>query len=336
MATRYSVYRPFGDILTQVTRRQLRISKQKAVGLREQLISDCMHDPSFCMSINAAVLVDEFEWERRGHPIYFVQDESLVHMLWKAKMALEVEDLGELPKSFVVAWPKGIVVNGQKLRSFLVTICSRNERQVTADRFGDKYLDSQHAELVSPPGEKLVDNDAICLHMAYSDIGEQSAQRAAFYRFSMPGKFVSDCLKSSEDMHETLGTYGKGLIPYSLPLNADDWKTQYTYAKLVTHLLVYMRACPDAVRQGWPDQFKPRDISGPWKRQAKPTGIGLPTGFRQSHGHGSPEPHWRTWYFRRHPRRRDGTRKSGPVFVHGTVVGREVDPHTVIEKKRRR
>jgi hypothetical protein len=328
----YVVYHPFGDRLARSAKRMLGLSKSGAGDdFDDGVLAMCMSDPQFRMSINSAVLVDEFQWGRRGHPVYFVSDSRLVQALWRARMDLEPEDLGELPDSFVVAWPKGAEAAGRRLRSCLVNIASPEDRRRTANKFSKRHLDGTGVCLVKSSGE-LSEGDEKSIHLVYEVEGE-GPDRAQYHRSSMPSSFLAECLRSAEAMSSGLGTYGGGMAPGTLPLEPDEWDEHYAHARLVAHLLVYMKACPGAVLPGWPDGFlpKPREMGGRWAKAASPCRVGMPPGFPAAgHGHDSPEPHWRNWCFRRYPVRRDGSRTAGLVFVHGTMVGREVEPHTVV------
>jgi hypothetical protein len=110
-------------------------------------------------------------------------------------------------------------------------------------------------------------------------------------------------------------------------LSEEENERTYVMSRLAVRLMVYMRACPGRVRQGFPEGRGAREFSTRWT-SPKPVFVGQPAGM--CGGHGSPVAHWRTWHFRSYPTRKDGTKRSGVVFIGGTVVGAEIDPETVV------
>jgi hypothetical protein len=106
-------------------------------------------------------------------------------------------------------------------------------------------------------------------------------------------------------------------------------KHSFVVSRLAIRLMVYMRACENKVVEGYPEGKHARDFGTKWTGLT-PMIIHHPSGLIRNE-HGSPEAHWRDWHFRSYPRRKDGTKKLGVVYVSGTVVNAELDPITVRE-----
>ena len=120
-------------------------------------------------------------------------------------------------------------------------------------------------------------------------------------------------------------------MPFVQGLNEEEVHRQYVHLRLLLNLMVYATACPEAVYKGWPVEFG----TAPAFHKCDPTVLGspIPKGLDRGGTHASPIPHWRNPYFRQYPRRPDGTRKKGIVFVHGGMVNATLDPTTVKEKE---
>jgi hypothetical protein len=133
------------------------------------------------------------------------------------------------------------------------------------------------------------------------------------------------CLRSEDGFEEAF----KGRLALGAEaLTGAEMHKQYVTFRMLVHLMVYMKACPDAVSDGFPDGKNERDLGYQKWMELSGTSVGLPERFTGSHE--SPVAHWRTWHFRSYPRKQDGTKRVGVVFVNAAVVGMEMkDPVTV-------
>ena len=121
-----------------------------------------------------------------------------------------------------------------------------------------------------------------------------------------------------------------------LELTEEDHHIQYVTMRCVIHLMVYAKACPEAVISGWPEGLGSTTAT----RGRRPTTLASPKYSPRSMEHASPEAHLRSGcdaYFRSYPRRKDGTKKAGIYLVRGhgpVMVNAEVDPTTIKKVKK--
>jgi hypothetical protein len=277
------------------------------------------------LTLDSAILVDEMEWVAKKCPMYFPVCPELLQMLWRAKMDVDMDDLGlpSFPKSFAISWP-ACEIDGVKLRGCLVWWGNGHEREDLVRRFGIKYMG--RPALAWGKSDRVSD-DEVMMHISY--IGEApSGHIPPYFRCTIPDQLLRNCLKSDDGFRNGLGEYNVGAIGV-LPLTDGELHQQYIISKLVVRLLVYMKAFPDIVREGYPDGRNGKEFRSKWTGEVKPTLIGAPVGLI-GRNHESPETHFRTWHFRSFPRKDDGTKTSGVVFVRAAIVNAEmVDPITV-------
>lgn len=328
---KYKPYRTMKSNITQKLRKLMmrrNPSKQmkrkvRSASFGDEVIKEFFTMPEAYHSLDAAILMDEFQWQRKGGTIYFPESPFLLEMLWRSKMQVDPDYLLEFPESFVVSWPNGTVINGLELPPILVNYASFNDRNEVFVEFRDKYL-SSNTERTASPG---TDKDSRNLHISYLNEEFHGPNGESMYnRSSVPKEKVVSLLTSDEALHEIGGYKGHGVEK----LSPEDIKMQWTISRMLLHLLVYMQARPDSVIPGWPDKVKERDFTTKQNPEAMPTVIKSPIP-RDGSGHASPEAHWRNAHFRSYPERKDGTRRKGVVFVTGCLVNAEVDPNTVVK-----
>lgn len=327
-ANGYKIYKTIKTNMLSTFKRAARSQMNKMLkkrmrspGFADEIVRDMFSNPATYQTLDAAIMMDEFGWQDRGGEILFPESQLLLDMLWRSKMRVELDSLEEFPLSFVVSWPEDTVINGRKLPAALVTYMSFNDRNKVFEKFRDKYLQRNTQRVL----EDGVGPDEKSLHIAYLDEDQRGPNGESMYvRCSIKSSDVQALLKSSDVLHE-VGAYGDYAMMYKL--TDEEVEMQWTLARMVLNLLVYMQACPDTVIPGWPDKVRERNFTTKHTPKANATFIGCARGT-----HASPDAHWRNAHFRSYPRRKDGTRKQGVVFVAGCIVNAEVDPYTVTKK----
>ena len=328
---RYNIYRTMTGQMARLAKKVLGLTKAKTgADFADTIIKRMCRSSEFLMSLNAAVAMSECDWDAEGNRVYFLIDPGLVDILWRAKMDLLPEDLDGFLRAFSLSFPSGCAPSGVELSGCLIWWGKFEDRYSTAVRFSKRYLDGAPLQVNEIKGAKRANPGERVLRIAYTCGHGEKAQSVMV---AIPERFISRSLRS-EDGIEEIGTFED--VPLSLPITKGEWRVQYALARMAIHMMVYVQACPAAVREGFPDSVRERDAKGRWDRRLSPSMIGMPDGEPstakrwQGGTHGSPEPHWRKWFFRRHPIKKDGTRTAGPVFVHATMVGKKIDPVTVV------
>jgi hypothetical protein len=102
---------------------------------------------------------------------------------------------------------------------------------------------------------------------------------------------------------------------------------EWDYMRLAIHTMLYIQACPEAVTDGMP-ALTCRRLK--LKGNRKVVKIGLPKRFEKT-ARLSPSLHWRTPHLRSYPRRRDGTKREGVVFIGGCWVNPSGNDKTVTD-----
>ena len=274
--------------------------------------------------MEGAIMVAEENYFENGCPMFFPESPAMLEMLWRAKMNLELEDLDmdAIPSTFSVAWPR-CEIAGSRLQGCMVSIMTASQHSKLVQRVSDRYLENPPNQYIDP---KIYSDGDYRIFISYFEERSTTLGQPV-YHCCIPGKFVAKVLKDEAEFHDFMGN-GKWFKTgtYVASLDENEQHQQYVMAKLVLALLVYMNACPEQVHDGLPDGRKQREFSS---ANSSVTGkiLGVPPGLGGTHA--SPGAHWRSWHFRSYPRRKDGSRRKGVVRVKGTVVGANIDPHTV-------
>ena len=254
--------------------------------------------------------------------MYFPESAALLEVLWRAKMSLCLEDIDfqSFPRAFSIAWPR-CEIEGVSLPGTLVTVMTMGQYRQAYANFGFKHLGYPVA--IKNDGTRDDETYGICV--SYST-GRTAMDSPIVCRAAIPAMFLQDIL-SSEGSFKTIGSLGdKGYLGV-VDLTDEEKHQQYVLTRLIAHLMVYMQACPEHVRDGFPEGRKDKEFNCVTARDIDGSVIGAPAGLGGTHA--SPFQHWRTWYFRSYPRRKDGTKQRGVVKVSGTMVMADVDPRTV-------
>lgn len=318
----YDVYRPVHEFFAKAYRTKLGLPKEmkKDPKFVDRLLQDMGASyPQIVSSLMFMVLTDEQSYFGEGSRIYFPESKELLQQLWDAHMELLPGDIqaAGVPSAFTVAWPRDAVIDGIRLPGCLIWwsngACRNKQRDDMLRKFG------ADPRSVTICGSHLAPEQR---GLFITFLGSKGGS----CRSSIPEDKLEVCLRSIEDM-TAVGPYKDlGLDPLLEQLGDEEQHQIWVLLRLVTRLLVYITACPQAVVDGWPTGASHKDAGSGFNRVWSPVRIQDVT---HGHGHGSPIMHWRRWTFRKYPIRKDGSRQDGLVFVHGTLVGATVDPKTV-------
>ena len=281
-------------------------------------------------TMEARILSEELAWADAGYNMYFPESQELVEMLWRSKMDVRVEDLEleNFPRAFAISWPKCLIEGVQPV-GCMVWWGDGPEWTKSIRRFEKEYLWKGVLGIDETRGvsESLKD-DRLGLHMSFCKEDAEAklyGVKHSYYRSSVPHDLLVSGLASNEDFATTFQKYNNCAMLGIKGLSPEEVHIQYVTFKLVLRMMVYMRACPQFIKQGYPGGKNRKAFETQWDN-FKPGVIGTPT---RSGTHDSPSTHLRTWFFRSYPVKKDGTRKTGVVFVNATVVGAHIDPKTV-------
>lgn len=274
--------------------------------------------PAWVSTMEFTIVLDELCANENGNTMVFVESEELVKMLWHAKMDIDLEDidLSMLPHAFTVAWPE-MEIDGVKLKGCSVWVGSIGDRDRSTARYTKRYLGQEIP--VHYDGERNA--DSLCMSVCYSE-DKPTNQHPAYMRCSIPQDKMSEVLSSEEGLRG-LGHYD---VPMSYKLNEKETHEQYVMLKLILRMMAYVTACPNFMVGGFPNGAKQRVFS----TRSLGNRSGLVLSYPRPE-HGSPKAHWRGCHIRSYPKRKDGTKRKGVLFIAGTMVNADVDPVTIKE-----
>jgi len=318
----YAIYTPVRTVILRDVKDLTTKDERRDPTFVDGLVSKYISMPGANRTLDAAVMLDEMEWLDTNCRTYFPESADLLQTLWRAKMDVSMEDLklASFPRAFVVNWP-ACSIDGSPLRGCMVWMGNGHERIAALRRFGIRYMGGP-----ATPIGAMEDPDEILMQVSYMGAKKELGITPIF-RCSIPGRLLKACLKSDKDFVSHLHTYNDGGVVGAIPLTETEWCQQYVVARSVIHLMVYMKACPEVVRDGYPAGRRGKEFGMPWMPDMSPTSIAAPV---PRGTHDSPMVHWRDWHFRTFPRKHDGNKKAGFVFVKGTMVNAEtIDPKTV-------
>lgn len=292
----------------------------------EDLVGYWMENtPGAVKRMESKLLADETVWMATGARMYFPESADMMEMLWRARMNVGLEDLDlpSFPKAFAVAWPQ-CEVEGVKLRGCLVWCGTVDERMRHMLGFFGKYAPNEKVFYTNTrPGSDLM------MNVTYWGEKNEPGKGMLVYQCTVPGDLLKSCLNSDVDFAEKLGAYEAA--EFIAALTPDESRQQYVLVKMLIHLMVYVRACPGTIRDGYPDGRKAREFTLNWMGFGAQV-VGAPAAV--AHGtHDSPMAHWRNWHFRTYPKQKDGEKRVGVVFIRGTMVNADIEPRTVEEDK---
>jgi hypothetical protein len=262
-------------------------------------------------------LSKEALWDADGRPVFFPMP-GLLESLFRANIDIAERDFVPPRRNFAVAVPKGTVVNGISLPPFLASFHGHGDNV----RFWKMIW-----KLIATEGQQEPDFDGPLfsdLHQrSYLDllINVGTGDQRGTIDAGIIEKNVKTLLHAKGEERETEAT--RELIRDGWSQTEANIKLFYTVFKTLIHLVVYMAAFPQSVREGYPEQF-----SDDGTRDKEPMTVG---GQHFGGTHASPHGHYRTWHFRSYPTKRDGTKHEGLVEVRETWVNRDSEtPATVM------
>ncbi len=243
----------------------------------------------------------EFAHLMVGCPTLFIEDGGLLEMLNRSKFDIEASVLGSPWPVFSVCPPTGLKIEGVEIRPFLFKLCSQKESR-------------QHiVNVLEFVGVKAHADGAETL-MAQIQIGEVG--------WCDDWSSYIDRLNSQEGFLEIKGSTG------DTSRHTRDLKL---HSRLATALLVYVRAFPSMVREGFPKGVKERDRKFGAQGQTmrgKLKGISI-RGLYQDGGGRAPclvRAHFRSLHDERYKRDVDGGVRIIEVREHAR--GADIEPYT--------
>jgi len=318
----YNVYRPVLEFFAKQYRTKLGLPKEmkKDPKFVDRLLMDMGRSyPKIVSSMMFMVFTDEQAYFAEGSRIYFPESKELLQQLWDAHMELlpgDIQAIG-VPSAFTMAWPRDAVIDGIPLPGCLIWWSNGTRR--------DQQRDALLQKFGVDPRDVMICGSHLAPEQRGLSITFLGAKGGSC-RSSIPEEKLEVCLRSLDDIEAMEPYKGLGLDPPLEQLGPEENHQIWVLLRLVTRVLVYIMACPQAVVDGWPRGVDHKAAGSGFNKVWAPQRIQNVT-----HGHyGSPIMHWRRWTFRKYPIRKDGSRQSGLVFVHGTLVGAKVDPKTVI------
>lgn len=285
--------------------------------------------PDLLATLETRILIDEVAWMDSGFPMYFPDSPELLNMLWRAKVDVRMEDLNfpGFPRAFAFAWPE-CQIDGIQPRGCLIWWGDEKDRLLSIDRFEGYYFKTHH--LAKGGSSPLPEDKYFGVHLSSRMAPPHGTDvPCAYGRASIPENLFQKGLASDQDFEQCFKVYQNQALIGVIPLTKEESHLQYVSFKLAMRMLVYMRACPEHIREGFPNGKNHKAFESRWDN-FKPNVIGSPARLT-SGTHDSPISHLRSWFFRSYPIKKDGKRKNGVVFVRATVVNAEVGAVTVEE-----
>jgi len=259
-------------------------------------------------SVDVMTVLDELQFHGAGRNVLFLESGRLAEMLLKARIRLDGTPLKLPRESFSVALP-----SDSGLPPFMVCRLTNEIRRKVAARL-EKIIETGVDRLDAPHDHAV----AICTRVDKGEYG----------RLSIPVEMMSAVAEADtvESASKILGTYPGGLV-----LSAEHMAVLLKQFRLLCALCAYVEARPEMLVDGLPSTVAPGDFPDRTTTSGPRTGMTIrePAGLGTAGG--SKSTHFRTWYFRRYPRKKDGTRKDGMVFVEETVVNEVITPETLKE-----
>lgn len=235
----------------------------------------------------------EYEWWRKGCSTVFINSPEIVNLVYNARYDVDIDNL-DVPNGVTsFSFPDGIEIEGILLRPILLSIQNIND-SLANKRFSLWDKDEDDFKSVS-----VVHRQGFALP-GISSVGTQKNLVK-----SLRGDF------GDQDHHTS--TFYKVMT------------------KVAVGLSIYMKAFPNALRDGFPIDMKDRDIR--ISTTNSPFILTLDKSIQTSSGtHSSPVMHWRKGHFKtlRHERFRrnpDGSYKI--IYVHDAIVNGRIDPKTL-------
>lgn len=326
----YSIYTPVRSEVVRQASPAFDKKDRKRADFPARVVRELIqHDPNMIRTLETRILTDEVSWEKSGYPMYFPDTPELVQMLWRAKVDVRVEDLAldTFPRAFAFAWPE-CQIEGVQPRGCLIWWGNGSDMLTAALQFEKYYFNV----LKSGKVDRSQTDPELGIHMSFQKEDQAATVqniKYSYYRASIPASLFGPGLASDAGFEANFKKYSNSNMIGVMGLSQEEQHIQYVTFKLAMRMLIYMRACPEHVSEGFPGGKNRKAFEGRWM-DFGPKVIGSP--FRLTGGtHDSPAAHMRSWFFRSYPTKKDGKRKNGVVFVRATMVNADVEPLTVEE-----
>jgi len=253
----------------------------------------------------------EYRWWAARRPVYFVEDPDLVRKVYDLGLDVRIEELVPPEPVISFSFPTGIVLEGRRLEPCL---------------FGCVRHTSEPDPRTHP------------LSMFYR-LGPVNAHTrvSVLLRAKGPGREGRQDLTSVTTDRDFQILLNDGapvgpsdlVSPYVTPLEDENRRRVALHMRLCVGFCLYMRVFPEAVREGWPEGARNREMRH-WQNAGIRVRRTLVTVPRLR---GEVSPHRRRGHFRhlrdeRFKRNPDGSIRV--IYVEETVVGRDrYDPRIV-------
>jgi len=256
-------------------------------------------------------------WLRAGKPTFFLESAQLAEALMKASYSLDFDNLRVPNGIFSLSFPSDVKVGKDYPHPCLIAQTPERDALLIVTRCG--YFQHHILQIFNQKDLDafLKEKDAMCVGYLDKDGIEQ-------------WKDSDEC--TPEEVRELSGLSVEEMQKRS--------KTQQFASKVCVGVCAYLAAFPECLEEGYPSIIAPRNLKQIKQLQkgVKPSRIVLHKRLRES-----PSAHYRTWYFKtlRDPcfrRNPDGTFRTifvKETFVSGRAKKEKIDPHTVVEKKRK-
>lgn len=309
---RYKIHPFFIDEVRQLIRKKKGIKKatdEEAL----KAISDGEMYKKEVLKV-AYLIAEEYFWRSGQRSIIFPDSIETLERIRKTKFKLSMASAIQAPfESFVLAMPKGYVVDGLPLPAVMITTVPKEERN---QRILRPALEKMGIDQALRP----VKEDFLSLQFMGKEI--RGITR-------IPRRLLGNVLsmKDPKEMQALLGE-----IPNSQGLSDTDINIQFQLTHLVCSLFVYCQATGDTLIPGFPTTNRP-NIEGRDFKRATDFTLSLSAKNKDKM---SPTGHYRSGHYRQltndryyqgeHAKKEIGSRF---VWVKDTFVGTDIDPHTL-------
>ena len=320
-------------IASQMRRADLINKKEKGDSALQAAISKLIEmQPEIMQTLDFVVMMEEWNWLQSERNIYYLESAQVANSIINSKISLtSAEALYEGQESFILALPSDTIIDGIKACSGLsVTIAKHHERQANLIDPFSKWIGVQ-----PPQADHSEDDDWSGFGIYISYKGSHTQDNMVVRVCMNSGDLISYMNSNSLDEYMELMPDWKAKKEYShvFSLSVSERAYQFDVLKLVASFLVYKKALPDRVINGYPTKNNEKTATGKDVKRVKAFIIKSPT---DNNAQDYKTSHYRRWHFRQltHERFYRGEHKkeaigSRVIFVQDSVVGREVKAQTV-------
>lgn len=212
-----------------------------------QLASDVFNLPH-SSNLDKHLMVAEVLWDHDGRNVVFPGDSEFFHKLMASKFSLEhVGELNLPYSSFILAMPKGFVVDGVEIPSVVVSHHKASDRESRYDLANNLMA----VPLMAHEENNLAGSDS--LSFFYQDPYEQEG---VIVQVNQTPAHMGAALKSdsANEYADILGAIPKDLVsPVAMDPSSTDHIIQYVLTKIIAGISVYLSATnTDRLKTGLP------------------------------------------------------------------------------------